>query len=157
MLNIRLIWVGKSRQSFVKEGLAFFLKRLRPYAQVECVEVRSANHSGREAAAAVNQESEAILNRINMGERVILLDERGKALDSHALADWLAQDAMAGVTSVVFIIGGAHGVNEAVRQRADKTLSLSKMTLPHQLVRLFLVEQLYRASTLNAGHGYHHD
>ena len=157
MLKVRLIWVGKTRQPFAKDGASLYEKRLRPFLALECVELRAASHSGREDAVATMQESQAILGKIGEGERVILLDELGTGVSSRGLANWLSEAAKDAVPALTFIIGGAYGVAPAVRKRADRVLSLSKMTFPHQIVRLLLTEQLYRAATLNAGHGYHHD
>jgi len=157
MLKVRLIWVGKTRQGFAKEGMAFFEKRLRPFVLLETVEIKAASHSGRDAAIAVGQEGEAILGKIGPDERVVLLDETGDLIDSRGLAGWLKGAAEESVAALTFVIGGAYGVDSSVRKRAQRILALSPMTFPHQLVRLIIMEQLYRAATLNAGHGYHHD
>ena len=151
MQRFRVLWVGKTAKGFPTEGVAYYQKRIRPLAELECVEIRAASHSGRDPAQALQAEGAALLRRIAPQERVILLDEGGIELTSPRLADWLAERQPA-----VFVIGGAYGVDPAVRARAEHRLSLSRLTLPHQLVRIVLLEQLYRALTIRQGHAYHH-
>ena len=151
MNRIRVIWVGKTAKGFPQDGVDHYLERIRPYREIECVDIRPADHSGRDPARALRVEGEAILKRIEDRERVILLDEGGTALSSPGLARWLEERPAA-----TFVIGGAHGIDGRVAARADDRLSLSKLTLPHQLVRIVLLEQLYRAFTLQHGHAYHH-
>ena len=151
MSRIRVIWVGKTVNGFPQDGVDHYLKRIRPYREIECVDVRPGDHSGRDPAQALRVEGEAILKRIEDRARVILLDERGTALSSPDLARWLEERPAA-----TFVIGGAYGIDGRVVARADDRLSLSKLTLPHQLVRIVLLEQLYRAFTLQHGHAYHH-
>lgn len=157
MQNIRLIWVGKSRQDFVRLGVEHYRERIKPFCRLELLEVRPAGHSGRGQAKSVGLESGALLKRLGERERVLLLDEGGRLLSSRELAGLLNQQGAEGGSSITFLLGGAHGVDERIKARADETLSLSRMTFPHQLARLILLEQLYRALTLNAGHAYHHD
>ncbi len=157
MAGLRVVWVGKSQQRFVEEGIAYYRERIGPYLPLELVEVRAAAHSGRDAAQALRREGEAILKRIGPDEPLVLLDERGRQLDTAGFADWLgARQAVAG-RAITFVIGGAYGVDEAVRGRAADVIALSRLTLPHQLVRVVLLEQLYRVLSLRAGHGYHHE
>ena len=153
MKRLRVLWVGKTEKGFPASGTDYFLKRIRPLQPIECIEVKSAHHSGRNREHAVGTESEAILKRLSRGETVALLDQSGKMWSSEYLAQWLQQAIVNGVT---FVIGGAFGVDRAVKARADVTISLSRLTMPHQLVRIVLLEQIYRGLTLRAGHGYHH-
>lgn len=157
MAGLRVIWVGGSRQRFVAEGIAHYRERIAPFQPIELVEVRAAAHSGRDPAQALRREGEAILKRLAPDDPVVLLDERGREPSTREFADWLADRQAQGGRALTFVIGGAYGVDEAVRRRAGHTLSLSRLTLPHQLVRVVLLEQLYRALSLLAGHGYHHD
>jgi 23S rRNA (pseudouridine1915-N3)-methyltransferase len=157
MAGLRVIWVGKSQQRFVEEGIAHYRERVLPYQPLELVEVRAAAHSGRDAGQALRREGEAILKRIGPGETLVLLDERGRQLDTQGFADWLGARQAAGGRELTFVIGGAYGVDDAVRRRAADTIALSRLTLPHQLVRVVLLEQLYRILSLRAGHGYHHE
>lgn len=151
MQRIRVIWVGKTAKGFPEQGVDHYLKRIGGLAQIECAEVRAASHSGRDPAQALKTESAALLRRIGKQDRVILLDERGIELTSLQLAQWLAERRPA-----AFVIGGAYGVDEAVQARADDRLALSRLTLPHQLVRIVLLEQIYRALTIAQGQAYHH-
>ena len=114
------------------------------------------HHSAYEGVKARQEESERILSRLNAHDYVVLLDERGKALDSPGLADVL-QGKLDQSRNVVIIIGGAYGVDETVHQRADLVWSLSPLVFPHQLVRLILTEQLYRAQQIATGGPYHHE
>jgi 23S rRNA (pseudouridine1915-N3)-methyltransferase len=156
MLQLRILMVGKTERGFVQDGVAYYLERLRPFAHVETVEVRAAAHSGRDAGQAVEKESAALLARLPPGDPLILLDERGRELDTREFSAWLTRLGGEAQGVVHFAIGGAYGVGDTVRQHATATLALSRMTLPHQLVRVVLLEQLYRALSLAAGHGYHH-
>jgi 23S rRNA (pseudouridine1915-N3)-methyltransferase len=157
MAGLRVVWVGRSGQGFVEQGVAFYRERIAPYAALELIELRAAAHSGREPAQALRREGEAILKRLGPEDPVALLDERGRQLSTRELAAWLAARQSASSRPLTFVVGGAYGVDESVRRRADETIALSRLTLPHQLVRVVLLEQLYRVLSLQAGHGYHHD
>lgn len=156
MLQLRILMVGKTERGFAQDGMTYYLERLRPFADVEIVAVRAAAHSGRDAGQAVEKESAALLARLRPGDPLILLDERGREMDTPAFSTWLTRLGGEAQGVLSFAIGGAYGVGEPVRRRATATLALSRMTLPHQLVRVVLLEQLYRGLSLAAGHGYHH-
>lgn len=156
MTGLRVIWVGRSQHRFVEEGVAFYRERIAAFQPLELVEVRAAAHSGREPAQALRREGEAILRRIAPDEPVVLLDENGREPTTRELAHWLAAWQADAGRPLAFVVGGAYGVDDAVRQRAGRVLALSRLTLPHQLVRVVLLEQLYRALSLQAGHRYHH-
>jgi 23S rRNA (pseudouridine1915-N3)-methyltransferase len=156
MVRLRILAVGKTEAGFIQDGVAHYLKRLRPLKPVEWEEVRAAGHSGRAQDQALAAEGAAILKRVAPGERVVLLDERGKSRTSPELAQWLERLSRSDASGAVLVIGGAYGVAEEVRTRANEMLSLSPLTLPHQLVRVVLLEQLYRAATILAGQPYHH-
>jgi len=157
MAALRIIWVGRSDRGFIADGVAHYLKRIAPLQAVETVTVRAAAHSGRDTAAALQREGQALLRHLGPEELLVLLDERGRRADSRGFAEWLGGWLRGPHRSVTLAVGGAYGFSEAVRARADHTVSLSPLTFPHQLVRLVLLEQVYRALTLLAGHGYHHD
>ena len=108
------------------------------------------------ASGELQGESKAILKLIKDTDEVVLLDERGKDTTSNMLAQLLDDHLSRGTKRLVFVVGGAFGVDQAVRERANKTIKLSSLTLPHQLVRLVLAEQLYRAGSIIAGGKYHH-
>lgn len=113
-------------------------------------------HSSREGLSARQDESERILSRLKDDDFVVLLDEKGKIVNSPALAS-LLESPLHSSRTVVVIIGGAYGVDQTIHDRADFVWSLSLLVFPHQLVRLLLVEQLYRAQEIAAGNPYHHD
>jgi 23S rRNA (pseudouridine1915-N3)-methyltransferase len=108
------------------------------------------------SADTLEKEGEAILKLIKDGDKVVLLDERGKDVDTSAFSAMLGRHLQEGTKRLVFVIGGAFGVSDTVRERADATLKLSSLVLPHMLVRLILVEQLYRAASILEGGKYHH-
>ncbi|QIK64831.1 23S rRNA (pseudouridine(1915)-N(3))-methyltransferase RlmH [Leucobacter viscericola] len=147
-----MLAVGKKHESWVTEGIARYEKRLRKPFDVSW---QLLPHSAREGDAARSEESERILAKLDRGAFVVLLDERGRNVDSPALAATL-QGAFDAGRAVVVIIGGAYGAEDRVRDRADFVWSLSKLVFPHQLVRLILAEQLYRAQEISGGRPYHH-
>lgn len=149
---ITVIAIGKKHESWVVEGIERYQKRLQGPWKCEWALLP---HSTLEGTQARLEESERILSRLNPSDYVILLDERGKLLDSPALSEKLT-GLQEQSRSIVVIIGGAYGVSDALMQRADFMWSLSPLVFPHQLVRLILVEQLYRAQAITSRHPYHH-
>ena len=146
-----ILTVGKKHESWVEPGILRFCERLRaPFA----VEVVILPNSSKERAGAIQDESEAILRRLKPDDVVILLDERGKNMSSPELSELILAHTD---RRIVLIIGGAYGVNEEVRRRADVLWSLSRLVFPHQLVRLIVSEQLYRAQEIARGGKYHHE
>ena len=113
--------------------------------------------AGRAATAVREAEGQALLRRIEAGDRVVLLDEGGDEFTSRQFARFLEKRLAAGGKRLVFVVGGATGFSDEVRRRADGTLSLSRLTMTHQMVRLFFAEQLYRAFTILRGEPYHND
>lgn len=153
-MRTRLILVGKTERGFVADGLAHYLDRVRHWSPVQEVLVPKS-----ERATANEQRSEeerGLLKAIPTGARLVVLDEKGTALNSGAFAKRLGDWRDQGVREVCFIVGGAYGLTDAVRGRADLLLSLSPMTFPHQLVRVLFAEQLYRAWSILNRTGYHH-
>lgn len=149
---ITVIIIGKKHEWWVAEGIERYQKRLRaPWNAVWQLLPHSSLHD----ALARQQESERILARVKPNDFVVLLDERGKPLDSPAVAA-LCSQAFTSARTLVFIIGGAYGVNAQVHERADVVWSLSPLVFPHQLVRLILAEQLYRAQQIANNTPYHH-
>lgn len=151
-MPIRILAVGKKHESWVSEGVTRYETRLKRPFETTWVLLP---HSAREADAARQDESERLLSRIKDDEFVVLLDERGKLLDSPVLSRTLLAPLEMS-KPVTVIIGGAYGVDETVHRRANLVWSLSPLVFPHQLVRLILAEQLYRAQEIAAGHPYHH-
>jgi 23S rRNA (pseudouridine1915-N3)-methyltransferase len=152
-MPVRVLAVGKKHESWVQEGIQRYEKRLqRPFD----VSWQLLPHSAREGDAARGEESARILDKINDGDYVILLDERGTNLDSPSLSSYILSPLQRS-QAVVIIIGGAYGVDASVHQRANLIWSLSKLVFPHQLVRLILIEQIYRAQEITNGRPYHHE
>ncbi len=149
---IKILAIGRKNESWILDGIERHQKRLKAPWNVEWVLLP---HSAREGSQARQEESSAILSRLKDDDFVILLDERGKLLDSPTLSRQIEQVFPTSKTPV-FIIGGAYGVDDSLASRANLILSLSPLVFPHQLVRLILTEQLYRAQEIAAGHPYHH-
>jgi len=152
-LKLRVLWVGKSREAWVKEALADYAGRICRYAPLELCEVREEKGAGAEEMR--RRECGRLEQLIPAGATLVLLDERGDQMDSPGLAAFIGRQRDAGVGEVVFAIGGAYGFSEEFR-RSGKLLSLSRMTFTHQMVRLFLLEQIYRAFTILNNEPYHH-
>jgi 23S rRNA (pseudouridine1915-N3)-methyltransferase len=154
-MRIRVIAVGQRLQPWVKAGCEEYVKRLPRDWNFELVAVKAAARSeGKPAAAAMQAEARAIAGAIGGAARRVMLDERGRQVTTAQLAGQLTRWQRDG-REVALIIGGADGLDPDFRQSADETLALSHLTLPHGLVRLLLVEQLYRASSVLQGHPYH--
>ncbi|WP_218221927.1 23S rRNA (pseudouridine(1915)-N(3))-methyltransferase RlmH [Nesterenkonia sp. Act20] len=152
-MSITALAVGKKHEKWAVEGIERYTKRLRkPYD----LDWKLLPHSSREHDAARQEESERILAALKPKDHVILLDERGKNISSPGFAAHLQGSFDAGA-HVVVIIGGAYGVTDQLQQRADLVWSLSKLVFPHQLVRMLLAEQVYRAQEISAGRSYHHE
>lgn len=152
---MRLIAVGTRMPTWVSAGCDEYLKRLRPALRVDIVELTpGVRPAGAPVERAMEDEARRMLGRLAKDEYVITLDERGKVFSSVELSRWLAERMRDG-RDLAFLIGGPDGFAPAVRERADLDWSLSRLTLPHALVRVVLAEQLYRAHSLLAGHPYH--
>ncbi|MHA3723948.1 23S rRNA (pseudouridine(1915)-N(3))-methyltransferase RlmH [Leucobacter sp. HY1910] len=151
-MSVRVLAVGKKHEKWVVDGIDRYEKRLRKPFDASW---QLLPHSAREGDAARTEESDRILAKLDANAFVVLLDERGRNVDSPELARTLRGAFDAG-RQVSVVIGGAYGVSGAVRARADFVWSLSKLVFPHQLVRLILAEQLYRAQEIAAGRPYHH-
>ncbi len=149
---ITVIAIGKKHEDWIIPGVERYEKRLRKPYDVKWVLLP---HSSLEGRGARQEESERILSRINPSDYVVLLDETGKMLNSPGLTSLLEQ-SFAHSRDVAFVIGGAYGVDDTVKVRADRIWSLSDLVFPHQLVRLLLMEQIYRAEQIAKGTGYHH-
>ena len=143
----------------MKQGIDEYLKRLGPYAKIEVIEVADEkapeNLSEVEMEQVKDKEGERTLAKISDDTYVIILAIQGKMLSSEELAKEIDQLATYGKSKIAFVIGGSLGLSKAVEKRADYALSFSKMTFPHQLMRLILVEQIYRAFRINRGDAYH--
>jgi 23S rRNA (pseudouridine1915-N3)-methyltransferase len=152
-LKLKVLWVGKSRDPWVKDAIEEYAGRIRRYCPLDLIDIR--DEKGAAAEEMRRRECERLEKQIPPGATLILLDERGEQMDSPALAAFVAKQRDSGIGEVVFVIGGAYGFSEEFRRRG-KLLALSKMTFTHQMVRAFLLEQIYRAFTILNGEPYHH-
>ena len=158
-MNIKIIAVGKLKEKYLKDAVNEYMKRLSAYAKVEIIEIvdekEPDNASDKDIEIIKNKEGNKILDKIRDREYVILLDVEGKLISSEELAGKLAELSLSGDSNLVFVIGGSNGVSEEVRKKANFKLSFSKMTFPHQLMRVILLEQVYRGFKINRGEAYH--
>jgi len=158
-MNISIITIGKLKEKYLKLGIDEYLKRLSTYAKVDVIELPDEkapeNLREIEMEQVKDKEGERILAKINDDTHVIALAIEGKMKSSEQLAKDLDQLATYGKSKIAFIIGGSLGLSKQVMNRANDTLSFSKMTFPHQLMRLILLEQVYRAYRINRGEPYH--
>lgn len=156
-MRLRVITVGAKQPAWVNEAANDYLRRFRSPWRVELVEIEAVTRSAaRNSVTAIEREGERVLATLKDRERVVLLDETGKSLSTRELAERLAKQAI-DTPDLALLIGGADGHASTVRARAAESWSLSRMTLPHGLARVMLLEQLYRAHTLASGHPYHRD
>jgi len=152
-MPLHIITVGKKHESWVSEGIERYQKRLKAPFNLEWVLLP---HSSLEGLSARQEESARILSRLDAYDYVVLLDERGKLLDSPAVSK-LLEERLNSSQKIALVIGGAYGVTDEVRTLVGFTWSFSPLVFPHQLVRLLLVEQIYRAQEIARGGSYHHD
>ncbi|OIP62731.1 MAG: 23S rRNA (pseudouridine(1915)-N(3))-methyltransferase RlmH [Nitrospirae bacterium CG_4_9_14_3_um_filter_53_35] len=155
-MKIRLISIGRTEDDYIRIGAEHFIRQLRVYNPLEEIRIKGVKAGVREdVSKSLDLEGEKILKRLNPRDRVILLDRLGKGMTSEAFACFLDEALKAPVRSVSFVIGSAEGVSGSIRKRSDGILSLSKMTLTHELTRLLLLEQIYRGFTILRGKRYH--
>ena len=159
MLSVTIIAVGKIKEKFIREAIEEYEKRLKRYCSFEIVEVKDEptpeNPSDREKEIVLSKEGERIFEKIPKGALVVSLCVEGREETSEDFARFLKESASGGVSRIAFIIGGSFGLCEKVKSLSEKKLSFSKMTFPHQLMRLILTEQIYRGFTINEGKTYH--
>jgi Uncharacterized conserved protein len=156
MRSIRLIWIGKTQFPFVQEGISVYKKKLRHYIQVETEEIKPSKYASGTVDQWRRQETEKILKRLDHAELNVLLDENGKRETSAGFAQWFEKQMMFGWPRINFIIGGAYGVEKSLLPANVSCIRLSDMTFTHQMVRLILLEQLYRVFTIIRREPYHH-
>lgn len=157
-MKIRLLCIGKTDDRYIQEGVEKYLKRLKHYVSFQIVELPDIkNVKNLSENQQKDREGDLLLKNIHTQDFVVLLDERGKEFRSIEFSAYLEHKMVSSTAQLVFIIGGPYGFSAAVQQRANYTISLSKMTFSHQMIRLFLVEQLYRAYSIMRGEPYHHE
>ena len=158
-MNISIISVGKIKEKYLKLGIEEFSKRLSKYCKLELVELEDEkcpeNLSPKDMLIVKEKEGKKILSKVKNNSYVIALAIDGKNLSSEELADTISKLAVRGNSHITFIIGGSLGLSDEVLNRADYKLSFSKMTFPHQLMKLILLEQVYRAFRINNNEPYH--
>lgn len=158
-MNITVICVGKIKEKFYRDAICEYSKRLSRYCKLEIIEVSDEktpdNASIKEEEMIKDKEGEGILKNIKENMFVISLEIKGEQLSSEKLAEKISGLALTGESNIAFVIGGSLGLSSKVSVRADYKLSFSKMTFPHQLMRVILLEQVYRGFRINAGEPYH--
>lgn len=158
-MNISIITVGKLKEKYLKDGIDEYKKRLSRYCSIDIIEVQDEkapeNLSEKEEEQVKIKEGQGILKHIKDGTYVIALDLKGKMLSSEEFSTLLGDLGVSGNSNIAFIIGGSLGLSQEVLYRADYKLSFSKMTFPHQVMRLILLEQVYRGFRIMKGEPYH--
>lgn len=158
-MNIKIITVGKLKEKYLKQGIAEYAKRLGSYCKMEIIEVNDEkapeNLSDKEMELVKEKEGERILAKISDQSYVFALAINGKQYDSVEFAKKIERLGVTGKSDITFVIGGSLGLSEQVLKRANEQISFGKLTFPHQLMRLVLVEQVYRAFRIIHGHAYH--
>ncbi len=156
-MKITLIAIGKTEDKYLIEGIDKYLNRLKHYINFNLLIIPDVkNTKNLTEAQQKNKEAEAIHKQINAGDVIVLMDEKGKKHSSVSFANYLNKQMIGSVQHLVFVIGGPYGFDESIYKRANTTISLSDMTFSHQMVRLFFVEQLYRAFSILKNEPYHH-
>jgi 23S rRNA (pseudouridine1915-N3)-methyltransferase len=157
-MKIQLWSVGKGHESYVKEGVEDFTKRISKYYPVEWKILAAARQTTNSIEGDIKKnEAQTILNGLQKDDYMVLLDEKGKEINSPQVATMIESRANNSTKNIIFLIGGAFGVDEQVKARANFIWSLSPLVFPHQLVRLMLAEQVYRACTIIRNEKYHHE
>jgi 23S rRNA (pseudouridine1915-N3)-methyltransferase len=157
-MKIELVVVGKTVASYLSEGIAIYQKRLPHYVPFNYIVIPDLKQTKKLSESQIKKaEGELILKQVEKADLLVLLDERGKQFTSLKLADHMQQKMNAGVRTMAIVIGGPYGFSDDVYAQAKEKWSLSGLTFSHQMVRLFIAEQLYRAFTILKGEPYHHE
>jgi 23S rRNA (pseudouridine1915-N3)-methyltransferase len=157
-MKITLLTIGKTDHNYLREGISVYEKRLRHYINFEIIEIPALKKVSSMPPEIIKQkESELLTRYLDKADSIILLDERGKAYSSEEFAGFLQKKMNSAIREMIFIVGGAWGFHESLYKKANHTISLSKMTFSHQMVRLFFTEQIYRAFTILKGESYHNE
>ena len=156
-MTIELWWIGKTSFPYLSDGIDIYLKRIKRYCKFKLVEFPDIKFGGKKSIGELKSlEGELILKKVNPKDLLILLDENGTEFDSVKFSKQIEQLQNSNPNKIIFLIGGAYGFSESVYKRANKKISLSKMTFSHQMIRLLFLEQLYRAHTIIKREPYHH-
>ncbi len=158
-MRFYIVCIGKLKDAYLREGVAEFVKRMRPYGGITITELNESKIGDKpsdvDRKQVVAEEGDRLLKAVPKNAYTVLLDVYGKTMSSEELAKTISKLEVDGVSDMAFIIGGAFGVSDTLRQTANYKLSFSPMTFTHQMVRLLLVEQIYRASKINRNEPYH--
>ena len=159
MQSVKIICVGKLKDAFFRDASDEYMKRLKAFCKAEIIEIPAANlpddPNDAQIASALEKEAEGIVKKIPGGATVVAMCVEGKLYSSEDMAKCIADASMRGNGDIVFIIGGSYGIAERVKQMAHIRMSASKMTFPHRLFRVMLLEQIYRGYKINQGSRYH--
>lgn len=158
-MKITIICAGKLKEKYLRDGIAEYEKRLRPYADLRTIEIIEERMKDRPSPAekdeVLRREGERLSSQIPQGAYLIVLDVGGEEMSSEKFSAWIDRLMLMGESHIAFLIGGPFGLSDDLRQRADLRLSFSQFTLPHQLIRLFLMEQIYRSFKISRHEPYH--
>lgn len=156
-MKVTLLLCGKTEDDYIQKGFAIFEQRLKHYVPFECIVIPALKNT---KALSIEQqkqkEGELILKLVQPSDRLILLDENGKEFTSVEFSAYIQQQMNSGIRNLVFVVGGPYGFSDEVYKRGNAKIALSKMTFSHQMVRLFFIEQVYRALTILKNEPYHH-
>jgi len=153
-VRLKVLWVGKTQQEWVREGIEEYSSRIRRYMALDVLEAREEKGAAEETMR--ERECDRLSKLVPKNARLVLLDEKGTVMSSPEFADFLGRSRDAAIPELVFAVGGAYGFSQEFRSRADTMIALSRMTFTHQMVRVFLLEQLYRGFTILNREPYHH-
>lgn len=158
-MKITIVCAGKLKEKYLRDGIAEYEKRLRPYADLRTIEIIEERMKDRPSPAekdeVIRREGERLSSQIPQGAYLIVLDVGGEGMSSEKFSAWIDRLMLMGESHIAFLIGGPFGLSDELRQRADLRLSFSQFTLPHQLIRLFLMEQIYRSFKISRHEPYH--
>ena len=156
-MKITVILVGKTQSKELEVLMAEYKKRLKRYIQVDWLELPDYKNRGKVTSDELKKiEGQLILSKISSGDDVVLFDEKGKEFTSVELSGFFRKKMNAGVRNLIFVVGGAYGFSDEVYARATSKLAISKLTFPHQLIRVLILEQIYRSYSIIKGEPYHH-
>jgi len=154
-MKVEFLFVGKTSEKYLQSGIDLYIKRINHYLPAAVIEIPSIIKSG-SRERALDKESEMIGKKISAKDFVVVLDENGKEFSSVQLSAFMNKSMVNSTSKIIFIVGGAYGIPESISRRANLVLSFSKFTMTHQMIRIFLLEQIYRAMTILNNEPYHH-